>query len=113
MAAPVKFRCSGCSLTFSHIHFAEGHERVSKHEVSEVDPPQRITQAPAPEPAAARTKRDDLRDELAKILADTYVCSRVWEAWEVGTMSSQDFSPASEDEEIVDSLIDAVLAAEL
>lgn len=33
-------------------------------------------------------------DDLAYLLGDTYICTRVWEAWEVGTMTEEDFTPA-------------------
>lgn len=34
--------------------------------------------------------------ELAEVLRDVYVCTRLWEAWQVGTMTEGDFDPAAE-----------------
>jgi hypothetical protein len=53
----------------------------------------------------------DLRTALAKALTSVYVCGRVWDAWSVGTMTEDDFQPASECEEVLDSLIEAVSIA--
>lgn len=36
---------------------------------------------------------DFVTDALASELGDTYDCIRVWEAWSVGTMRSDDFLP--------------------
>ena len=32
---------------------------------------------------------------------DLYFCTRVWDAWNVGTMSEEDFKSAKEDEDFV------------
>lgn len=56
--------------------------------------------------------REELRDKVANLLADDYACTRVWEAWQVGTMTQDDFEPLSETEradEIV-ALFDTLLA---
>lgn len=34
-----------------------------------------------------------------------YTCSRVWEAWGYGTMTEEDFAPAWEDDELIESII--------
>lgn len=52
-----------------------------------------------------------LRDTFAQTLGDVYVCGRVWEAWNYGTMSKGDFQPAGECEEVLDSLTTAVYEA--
>lgn len=104
MATKTKFRCSVCPLIFTQLFFAEGHERASKHEVFEIE----VEESPVQEMAPMPTERDELRDALAEVLGDVYVCSRVWEAWNVGTMTQDDFSPASEDEDLLDSLIEAI-----
>lgn len=64
----------------------------------------------ATQPAAIRSAGEDdaLRDAIAGALGDTYVCGRVWEAWHVGTMSHDDFTPAGECEEVIQGIIDAV-----
>ena len=54
-------------------------------------------------------EKERIRDALAKCLMDVYVCIRVWDAWSVGTMSEDDFSPAWEDEELFEGMVDAVL----
>ncbi|MDP2263249.1 MAG: hypothetical protein Q8K24_08835 [Hydrogenophaga sp.] len=53
-------------------------------------------------PAAQRQpltdeQREKLRDAFAQALTSVYVCGRVWEAWQFGTMSEGDFQPASPD----------------
>ncbi len=52
-----------------------------------------------------------LREALASALTCVYVCGRVWSAWGVGTMGEDDFSPASECDEVLDELVSAVTAA--
>ncbi|UNY40254.1 putative restriction alleviation protein [Paracoccus phage vB_PmaP_KLEP18-1] len=66
--------------------------------------------APAPQPA------DDLPEKRAKVRAsledaigwDAYDCTRVWDAWSVGTMSADDFEPVLDR---LDEITDAVVAA--
>lgn len=53
-------------------------------------------------------QRERVADAVAEALADVYACGRVWEAWSYGTMSEDDFSPAGEDPDILDNVIDAV-----
>lgn len=52
-----------------------------------------------------------LKDALAEALTSVYVCGRVWEAWQYGTMSESDFQPAAECDEVLDSLVEAVTKA--
>ena len=57
--------------------------------------------------------RDALIDAIAQGLHGTWHCTRVWEAWHVGTMSKNDFEPVDESEtptEIADAVL-ALLAA--
>ena len=57
--------------------------------------------------------RDALIDAVAQGLHGTWHCTRVWEAWHVGTMSQDDFEPVDESEtptEIADAVL-ALLAA--
>ena len=62
--------------------------------------------APVQEPVAYHTD-GVMREVFAQCLTSTYVCSRVWAAWGVGTMSEDDFSPASECDELLDELVQA------
>jgi hypothetical protein len=39
---------------------------------------------------------EQLTDIIAAGLSGTYHCTRVWEAWSVGTMSQDDFEPVDE-----------------
>ena len=66
---------------------------------------------PCPECSARRAReRDELAEKFAEALRDVaFTCSRVWEAWQYGTMTQDDFSPAWENEELIGSLVDAVL----
>lgn len=58
-----------------------------------------------------------LRDAIATALAselahDTYDCTRVWSAWQVGTMGEDDFSPIGDRlDEIVETVISAIAKA--
>ena len=59
--------------------------------------------------------RDALIDAIAQGLHGTWHCTRVWEAWHVGTMSQDDFEPVDESEtptEIADAVL-ALLAAQV
>ena len=53
----------------------------------------------------------ELRTALAEALGDVYVCGRTWSAWGVGTMTQDDFYPAAESDEVLDSLVQAVATA--
>jgi hypothetical protein len=52
-----------------------------------------------------------LRLALAEALTSVYVCGRVWDAWNCGTMSEDDFESAAECDEVLDSLVEAVAKA--
>ena len=60
--------------------------------------------------AVPESLRAVLIDVIAQGLSGTWHCSRVWEAWHVGTMSQEDFSPADESDTPTE-LADAVLTA--
>jgi hypothetical protein len=59
---------------------------------------------PEQEPVALRTA-------LADALGCVYVCNRTWSAWGVGTMTQDDFYPAAESDDVLDSLVEAVAKA--
>ncbi len=64
--------------------------------------------------AAIPLDKEELAQLIAEHLGGTYHCTRVWEAWNVGTMSQDDFEPVDESEtptEIADAVIDAIRAA--
>lgn len=66
---------------------------------------------PADTPAAPT--REALADVIAAGLSGTWHCTRVWQAWGVGTMSQDDFEPVDESDtpgEIADAIL-AMLAA--
>lgn len=52
-----------------------------------------------------------LHDAMAEQLGDLYSCGRVWHAWQVGTMTENDFSIASEDDDIVYNFVSAAREA--
>lgn len=60
----------------------------------------------APEPPT----REALAEIVRLHLTSTYHCTRVWEAWHVGTMTEDDFEPASESD-MAEEIADAILAA--
>lgn len=43
-------------------------------------------------------------EELKSILKGNYHCGRVWEAWEIGTMTEEDFTPLEEDEDFISEI---------
>ena len=55
------------------------------------------------EPVTAERIADTVRDYLG----DIFACTRVWEAWQVGTMTQNDFTPADETE-LADDIATAV-----
>ena len=55
------------------------------------------------EPVTAERIADTVRDYLG----DIFACTRVWEAWQVGTMTQNDFTPADETE-LADEIATAV-----
>jgi len=59
----------------------------------------------APEPPT----REKLAEIVRSHLTSTYHCTRVWEAWHVGTMTEDDFEPASESD-MAEDIADAILA---
>lgn len=53
---------------------------------------------------------DAIADRVREFFGEEiYACSRVYSAWSYGTMGLDDFSLASEDEDIVESVVDIVL----
>lgn len=54
---------------------------------------------------SAATK-DQMRDAIAVVLGDAMDCTRVWEAWSVGTMSQDDFSVITDDEDRLMEIVD-------
>lgn len=64
--------------------------------------------------AAIPLDKDELAQLIAEHLGGAYHCTRVWEAWNVGTMSQDDFEPVDESEtptEIAEAIISAIRAA--
>ena len=70
------------------------------------------TQPPAipAAPAVQAGEREALIDLISQALQGTYHCTRVWAAWNVGTMSQDDFEPVEESDTPAE-LADAILAA--
>lgn len=61
---------------------------------------------------ASEAGREALAEKFREYLGDTiYSCSRAHEAWAHGTMGLDDFSLASEDEDIIESLVKIAAAA--
>lgn len=62
------------------------------------------------DPERPTLSHDTLRVLLATHMeGNTYLCSRVWEAWQYNTMTDEDFEPAGENEEFMDDLTQAIL----
>jgi len=52
---------------------------------------------------------EELRAAIAAALRDdVFRCGRVWESWHYGTMTEADFSPAWEDDDVIDNIVAAV-----
>ena len=113
----------GWSMTYNGSHVGNFYESRSyaeermtdlngKHPdaLRTVEPLYAAPQAQQPSPPADMPMLTDeeLREAFAQSLTSTYVCGRVWNAWGYGTMSEDDFSPASECDELLDSLVQAV-----
>lgn len=56
-------------------------------------------------------QRAAVREAIAAALTGVYYCGRVWSAWNIGTMSRDDFQPAATVDEVLDGLTDAAIAA--
>lgn len=60
---------------------------------------------------------DETRNAIAASLArqahtsELLICSRVWEAWQVGTMTDEDFALVSDDPDVIADLTEAVVSA--
>lgn len=52
--------------------------------------------------------REAIHKALSSELGDTYDCGRVWDAWHVGTMGEDDFTPVNDR---VDEITETILAA--
>jgi hypothetical protein len=62
-----------------------------------------------------KTSDEELHEKVSELLRGDYACNRVWEAWQVGTMTVDDFQPLEETvrtDEIV-SLIQSEITAVL
>lgn len=53
--------------------------------------------------------KEDLKELLKDHLDDALFCDRVWEGWNHGTMSANDFSAVSDDDNFIDELATAIL----
>jgi hypothetical protein len=58
------------------------------------------------EPAKGR-----LRDALRNNLRGALFCTRVWDAWSVGTMSENDFVDVTEDDNFIEGTVNEILLA--
>jgi len=63
---------------------------------------------PVPAPVGVKADREAIVDVLSAELDDAYDCTRVWSAWGYGTMTEDDFQPASNR---ADEIADAILSA--
>jgi hypothetical protein len=87
----------------------EAWKARAAHPIGQVSPA--IDQADAPVVAADEETRQRMRDAVAGALTGLYYCGRVWSAWSVGTMSEDDFSPADEDDNIIENVTAAAIDA--
>ncbi|MGP4995505.1 hypothetical protein [Glutamicibacter ardleyensis] len=54
---------------------------------------------------------DKMKLAVSEVISETtYMCSRVWEAWQYGTMTDEDFEPAWENDTLLTEVVEAVLA---
>ncbi|MDR5839371.1 hypothetical protein [Caballeronia sp. LZ034LL] len=52
-----------------------------------------------------------VRDAIAEALGDAYDCMRVWNAWNVGTMSQDDFQRVADDDSRIEEIANAAITA--
>ena len=52
-----------------------------------------------------------VRDAIAAALGEAMDCTRVWSAWSYGTMGPDDFSVVANDDDRLDEIVQAALAA--
>jgi hypothetical protein len=65
---------------------------------------------PTPQPVqAVPLTREQIADIVREHLTSMYACTRVWEAWSVGTMTEDDFVPA-EETDMADDIAAALVA---
>lgn len=55
-----------------------------------------------------RLKDEALRESICDSLTGVYVCNRVWSAWQVGTMSEEDFIRGDECDELIDGILQLI-----
>jgi hypothetical protein len=70
--------------------------------------------SPAPEYAGGSInddQREAVRAAVTEALGGAYDCTRVWEAWQVGTMGPDDFVLVAEDDDRVAEIADAAIEA--
>lgn len=73
--------------------------------------------SPTAQPVQVPTiSRDALIEKITEGLRGTWHCGRVWDAWSIGTMSDEDFSPVDESDtptELADAILGMLTAAPL
>ena len=97
-------------LATTCISFPKLEERARRLLASTATAPSAPTDAKSEATAALGLTRDDIVLILEASLRDTYHCTRVWDAWHVGTMSESDFEPVDESDTIGE-IADAILAS--
>ena len=55
--------------------------------------------------------KDKLRDVLRNNLRGALFCTRVWDAWSVGTMSEDDFVDVTEIDDFIEDAVNEILLA--
>jgi hypothetical protein len=70
-----------------------------------------LAKARQAEPPLADDGREAVRTAIAEALGDAMDCTRVWEAWRVGTMTDRDFSLVAEDDGRLSEITDAAITA--
>jgi hypothetical protein len=51
-------------------------------------------------------REEIIKNSIGEVCIGRYNCSRVWEAWQYGTMKEDDFSPLEEDENFYEEIIE-------
>tara|TARA_R110000851_G_scaffold272877_1_gene425589 strand:- start:46 stop:495 length:450 start_codon:yes stop_codon:yes gene_type:complete len=54
---------------------------------------------------------EQVKEAISEALGDAYDCTRVWSAWSHGTMTDDDFTPVSDDEERLSEIASAAINA--
>ncbi len=119
-AHPIMVNCTHCggvgSLSAAYKHLLVELDTANRKYLDACGKLYFANLSPIPSDAGKDDARDAaleeaIRDAIAENMTGLYYCCRTWSAWNVGTMSQNDFWPAGDDDEIIQNITDGVIAA--